>query len=122
EGHWYGNMAIQRRDGSLVPVEVRVTAVVLAEETMYLTVLRPLVTRRALERVQERFIAMMSQELKGMPVLHRAFVQLIQRHGSIERLLESAASPPGSAGPLSSPMLARPSEPDAPDRPRTERL
>ena len=48
-GYWRGEMQLQRKDGRLVPVDVRISAVVLPTETIYLAALRDMSLQRALD-------------------------------------------------------------------------
>ncbi len=79
EGYWRGESEIRRGDGSLIPVEGHATAVDLPEGRMYIAVSRDVSERRALERMQQEFISMVTHELKIPLTTMRGFVQLMLR-------------------------------------------
>jgi PAS domain S-box-containing protein len=64
EGWWRGEMAVRRRDGVLVPVEVRASAVVIRTKIMYLAVLRDVSRRLFLERLKHDLAVTVGQELR----------------------------------------------------------
>jgi PAS domain S-box-containing protein len=83
EGYWRGESEIRRGDGTVVPVEGHATAVHLPEGRMYIAVSRDVSERRALERMQQEFISMVTHELKIPLTTMRGFVQLMLRRGQL---------------------------------------
>jgi PAS domain S-box-containing protein len=79
EGYWRGESEVRRGDGSVVPVEGHATAIDLPEGRMYIAVSRDVSERRALERMQQEFISMVTHELKIPLTTIRGFVQLMLR-------------------------------------------
>jgi PAS domain S-box-containing protein len=63
EGDWVGEHEVRRKDGRQVPVESRAIAVELPGGGAYHLALRDISERRALERLQREFVAMVSHEL-----------------------------------------------------------
>ncbi|HEX5166735.1 MAG TPA: ATP-binding protein [Thermomicrobiales bacterium] len=79
DGYWRGESEVRRGDGSIIPVEGHATAVELPEGRMYIAVSRDVSERRALERMQQEFISMVTHELKIPLTTMRGFVQLMLR-------------------------------------------
>ena len=79
EGHWRGELELRRKDGSLVPVEVLATAVRLPEGPVYLSAVRDVSERRALERMQEDFLAMVGHDLRSPLTALKGQAQLMKR-------------------------------------------
>ena len=75
-GSWSGRMTVRRQDGSVIPLEVRASAVVLPTTTAYLPVLRDESERRAIERLQRGLAALLSHKLQGT----RGALQALARH------------------------------------------
>jgi PAS domain S-box-containing protein len=64
-GTWSGELELRRRDGTLVPVEAHATAVPWHKgQPVYISVIRDISSRRATERMQREFLAMVTHELK----------------------------------------------------------
>ncbi len=80
-GTWQGELDLRRKDGSLVPVEARATAVELPTGTVYLSAVRDISGRRALERMQRNFLAAVSHELRTPLTAIKGFAQLLLRRG-----------------------------------------
>jgi signal transduction histidine kinase len=78
-GEWRGELDLCRADGSAVPVDVVVTTVALPGETAYVAVVRDMSERRALERLQEEFVANVAHDLKNPLATIRGQAQLLRR-------------------------------------------
>jgi len=81
-GAWRGEREVLRKDGAVVPTEVQATAIVLPTETVYLSVVRDISERRAAERMQQDFIAMVAHDLKNPLTTLKGNAQLMQRRNS----------------------------------------
>jgi PAS domain S-box-containing protein len=88
QGCWAGELDLRRKDGSLVPVEARATAVALPAGTIYLSAIRDITERRAVERMQREFLSMVTHELRNPVTSIRGYAQLMMRRG---RYVEGAA-------------------------------
>ena len=88
-GEWRGELDLCRADGSAVPVDTVVTAVALPGETAYVAVVRDMSERRALERMQEAFVANVAHDLKNPLATIRGQAPLLRR-----RLARDAAPAP----------------------------
>jgi len=83
DGHWRGESEIRRGDGTVIPVEGHAMAIHLPEGRMYIAVSRDVSERRAVERLQQEFISMVTHELKIPLTTIRGFVQLMLRRGQL---------------------------------------
>ncbi len=81
-GVWRGEHELRHKNGTLVPTEAQATAVVLPTETVYLSVVRDISERRAAERMQQDFIAMVAHDLKNPLTTLKGNAQLMQRRNS----------------------------------------
>jgi signal transduction histidine kinase len=63
EGAWHGELELAGKNGSAVPVEMWISSVQLPGGAAYVAAARDISERRALERLQREFIAMVSHEL-----------------------------------------------------------
>lgn len=81
---WHGELEALRRDGSIVPVEVRLTAVQLPAGRVYILVARDISERRALEQARRDFYAMVAHELKNPLTAIKAYSQLMQLKGAYD--------------------------------------
>ncbi|MDQ4078101.1 MAG: ATP-binding protein [Chloroflexota bacterium] len=89
EGYWQGELELRRRDGSLVPVEARASTVALPTEVVYLSVIRDISERRAMERLQREFLAMVTHDLKSPLTSLKGHAELMRRRGTYdERALD----------------------------------
>jgi PAS domain S-box-containing protein len=79
EGTFQGEMLLQRRDGTTVPIEARTTAIPLPDGTIYVSVLRDITERRQAEEERLRFIAMVAHELRNPLTTIIGFAQLLRR-------------------------------------------
>ena len=92
-GSWSGEMEIRRKDWTLVPVEASVTAVQLPTGTVLMGVLRDITARRAVARLEQEFIAMVSHELKSPLTAIKGFADLMRRGATYsERSVETILS------------------------------
>lgn len=83
EGTWSGELELRRRDGTTVPVEAHASVVRRrAGGAVYLSVLRDISARRAAERAQQEFLAMLAHELKTPLTVMLANTQLMQRRAA----------------------------------------
>lgn len=76
DGTWSGELELRCRDGSNVAVEAHSTVV---RPSVYLSVIRDISQRRAAERAQQDFLAMMGHELKTPLTVILAHAQLMRR-------------------------------------------
>ncbi|MDP8922693.1 MAG: ATP-binding protein [Chloroflexota bacterium] len=81
EGQWRGEVEWRRKDGSIVPVEVTVRRVELPAGAVELGVGRDISQRRALERMQQDFVAMATHELMTPITALKGFAQIAQHGG-----------------------------------------
>jgi PAS domain S-box-containing protein len=77
EGHWRGEVEYRRAGGSTVPAEVSVNAVELPTGTVYVTTVRGISERRAVEQTQREFIASVSHDLRTPLTAIRAAIVLL---------------------------------------------
>ena len=76
---WRGETEVRRQDGSTAPVESWVAVVDLPDGPVQLHVMRDITRRRAIERLQREFFAMIGHELKNPMTALRGYAQLMQR-------------------------------------------
>ena len=81
EGHWRGELDLRRKDGQTVPVEAVATIVRLPDITLYLSVVRDISARRAVERQQQAFLGMITHELRTPLTALRGYADLMRRRG-----------------------------------------
>ncbi len=82
EGTWRGEHELRHKDGTIVPTEAQATAIVSPTGTVYLSVVRDISVRRAAERMQQDFIAMVAHDLKNPLTTLKGNAQLMQRRNS----------------------------------------
>jgi len=78
-GEWRGEFDLRRADGTTVPTDAVVTAVALPGATAYVGILRDTTERRAMERLQEEFLAHVAHDLKNPLAAVRGQAQLVRR-------------------------------------------
>jgi PAS domain S-box-containing protein len=78
-GVWRGAYEVRRKDGTLVAVEGAGTRIDLPGGPVFLSTAYDISERRALERLQQDFVSMVSHELKIPLTSIRGFTQLMQR-------------------------------------------
>jgi PAS domain S-box-containing protein len=81
-GGWHGEAELRRKDGTVTPVETRLTAVALQGETVYVSAMRDISERRAVERMQNEFLGLVTHELKNPLTGVISYAQLMQRRGA----------------------------------------
>lgn len=79
EGMWRGELEVRRDDGTLIPVEARAVVVEHPDGTVYLSVLRDISERRALERLQHDFLSMITHDLRNPLAAIKGYAQLMAR-------------------------------------------
>lgn len=84
QGTWRGELEVRRRDGTVVPVEAHATVVLLPTRTVYVSALRDIAQRRALEHVQHDFLAMVTHDLRTPLTALKGYLQLLQRRATYE--------------------------------------
>lgn len=84
QGAWRGELEVRRHDGTTVPVEAHATAVPLPTHTIYVSALRDISARRALEQLQHDFLAMVTHDLRTPLTALKGYIQLLQRRGTYQ--------------------------------------
>jgi PAS domain S-box-containing protein len=79
EGFWRGELELRRKDGAIVPIEAQTTAVDLPDGTIYVSAMRDIGERRALERMQQELLATVTHDLKNPLASISGHAQLLQR-------------------------------------------
>jgi signal transduction histidine kinase len=79
DGFWRGDLDLRRKDGATVPVEVQTTAVELPDGRIYVSAMRDIGERRALERMQQELLATVTHDLKNPLASINGHAQLLQR-------------------------------------------
>jgi PAS domain S-box-containing protein len=80
--YWRGEFEARRKDGSTVAVEGQTTTVELPDGMVCVLGLRDISERRALQRMQQDFIAMVSHELQTPLTSLKGYAQFMQRRGT----------------------------------------
>jgi PAS domain S-box-containing protein len=93
EGSWRGELELRRRDGTIVPVEAQSTSVDLPDGRIYISALRDIRERRALERLQQELLATVTHDLKNPLASISGHAQLMRRRQTYtERSIETILS------------------------------
>jgi PAS domain S-box-containing protein len=79
EGQLEGEAELRRKDGAVVPVEMRWRAIAQASGTVYLGIWRDSSVRRELARQQQDFTALVVHELGNPITTIRGYAQLVHR-------------------------------------------
>jgi PAS domain S-box-containing protein len=85
QGYWRGEAEIKKKDGTRVPIEVRATVADAGGGSLCISVLRDASERRALERLQREFIAMVAHDLKTPLTSIGGYAQLMQRRQTYDQ-------------------------------------
>lgn len=78
-GLWRGELHLRRKDGALIPVEVRATAVDLPTGNVFISVARDISERRVHEQQQQDFLAMVAHDLRTPLTALKGYASLMQR-------------------------------------------
>lgn len=89
EGEWRGELNVRHRNGTLIPVEARVSVVSLPTGPVYLSTLRDVSERKELDRAQGEFLAAVSHDLKNPLTTIRAQAQLLRRRARRKTLTDT---------------------------------
>jgi PAS domain S-box-containing protein len=81
-GTWHGESELRRSDGATVPVEARAARVELPDGAVHVISLRDISERRAVERLQQEFIVMVTHDLKTPLTSIKGLAQLMRRRGA----------------------------------------
>ncbi|HEY7061971.1 MAG TPA: GAF domain-containing protein [Chloroflexota bacterium] len=85
QGYWRGEAEVAKRDGTRVPVEVRATVAEVHGRKVCISTLRDTSERRAVERLQREFIAMIAHDLKTPLTSIGGYAQLMQRRQAYDQ-------------------------------------
>jgi len=80
-GLWRGELHLRRKDGALVPVEVRATVVDLPTGNVFISVARDISERREREQQQQDFLAMVAHDLRTPLTSLKGYLDLMRRRG-----------------------------------------
>jgi len=84
---WQADTELRRRDGTVIPVAALLTCVDLPTGRVYVTAMRDISERRAVERMQRDFIAMVGHELRNPLTAIMGFADLMQRRQSFDPVM-----------------------------------
>lgn len=79
EGTWRGEAELRHKDGHLVPIESRMARIELPDGIVTFAAWRDITERRALERLQQEFIVMVTHDLKTPLTSIKGLAQLMLR-------------------------------------------
>ncbi|HEX5166863.1 MAG TPA: ATP-binding protein [Thermomicrobiales bacterium] len=79
EGTWRGEVELRHKDGHLVPIESRMSRIELPDGPVTFSVWRDISERRAVERLQQEFIVMVTHDLKTPLTSIKGLAQLMLR-------------------------------------------
>jgi len=78
-GLWQGELHLRRKDGALIPVEVRATVVGLPTGNVFISVARDISERREREQQQQDFLAIVAHDLRTPLTALKGYASLMQR-------------------------------------------
>jgi PAS domain S-box-containing protein len=81
EGTWRGEVELRAKDGRHIPVDAQATVLDTTPEPLFVSVLRDISERRALERMQQEFISMITHDLRMPLTSIKGFAQMLERQG-----------------------------------------
>lgn len=81
DGTWRGEMELQRKDGSVIPVEGAITALRTPSGSFSIATWRDISGRKHAEEERQRFIAMVAHELRNPLSAVIGYAELMQRRG-----------------------------------------
>lgn len=84
---WQADTELRRRDGAVVPVAALLTCVDLPTGRVFVTAMRDISDRRAIERMQRDFIAMVGHELRNPLAAILGFADLMHRRQSFDPVM-----------------------------------
>jgi PAS domain S-box-containing protein len=79
EGSWRGEAELRHKDGHLVPIESRMARIELPDGVVTFAAWRDIAERRAVERLQQEFIVMVTHDLKTPLTSIKGLAQLMLR-------------------------------------------
>ncbi len=79
EGTWRGEVELRHKDGHLVPIESRMSRIELPDGVVTFAAWRDITERRAVERLQQEFIVMVTHDLKTPLTSIKGLAQLMLR-------------------------------------------
>ena len=79
EGTWRGEAELRHKDGHLVPIESRMSRIELPDGVVTFAAWRDITERRAVERLQQEFIVMVTHDLKTPLTSIKGLAQLMLR-------------------------------------------
>lgn len=79
EGTWRGEVELRHKDGHLVPIESRMSRIELPDGVVTFAAWRDITERRAVERLQQEFIVMVTHDLKTPLTSIKGLSQLMLR-------------------------------------------
>ena len=85
EGSWRGEAELRHKDGRLVPIESRMSRIELPDGMVTFAAWRDITERRAVERLQQEFIVMVTHDLKTPLTSIKGLAQLMLRRQSFNQ-------------------------------------
>ncbi|HYI15151.1 MAG TPA: ATP-binding protein, partial [Thermomicrobiales bacterium] len=82
DGTWRGEAELRHKDGHLVPIESRMSRIELPDGLVTFAAWRDITERRAVERLQQEFIVMVTHDLKTPLTSIKGLAQLMLRRES----------------------------------------
>jgi PAS domain S-box-containing protein len=81
-GTWRGELELRAKDGRYIPVDAQATVLDTTPEPRFVSVIRDIRERRALERMQQEFISMIAHDLRMPLTSIKGFAQMLERQGT----------------------------------------